>query len=270
MAAADEAVEPLAVGVDVRLRIAGRVRERPGGGRGERGGLGEDAPHPLVGGEGLPVHDADGGALAGAFGVQRGGRFLLDEGVDLVVERVVVGVDGVEVPVADLEVGHLGWVVGLRQRVDAGPGDVVDAAEGAHDQPVREGRGAQDGVAVGLRAVVARREQHVPATGTPVGSGEAEVADVAEPEVVDDAQGVRRVLHDEGPVVEVEEHRRRRASRCSAVRKKAPELARGVTTPRVALPSRPTLRKPWRMATNEAPGRALRYTSNARFRSSMS
>ena len=49
-----------------------------------------------VGREGLAGHDADRGELSGPFGVERPDRLLLDDGVDLLEEAEVVGVDAVE------------------------------------------------------------------------------------------------------------------------------------------------------------------------------
>ena len=62
----------------------------------DQGGPVEDGAHPVVGRERLTVDDTDGRELAGPFRVERLGRLLLDELVELLEEGEVVGVHGVE------------------------------------------------------------------------------------------------------------------------------------------------------------------------------
>ena len=97
---------------------------------------------------------------------------------------------------------------GLRERVDPGLLHRGDAAQRAQDHPVGE-RGAPVGeVAVGEVAVVPGRHEEILPAGALVGARDAHVRDVAEPEVVDDAQRLRRRLdHRRTPRLEVKKSR---------------------------------------------------------------
>jgi len=140
-------------------------------------------------------------------GVKGLGGFFLDEGVDLLVEGEVVGVHGVLGLVRDVEVGHLRRVARGGERVDPGLDDVLDTAQRADHQPVGEGGAPVGEVAAGLVAVIAGRQDEVLAARALVRASQAEVGDVAEPEVVEDAERVRRVLDDRRPVrFQVQEH----------------------------------------------------------------
>ena len=77
---------------------------------------------------------------------------------------------------------------------------VLHAAERADHQPVRVGRRPGDEVAVGDVAVVIGRQDQVLAALALVRAGEADVGDVALPDVVDEAQRVRGRLDHERPV----------------------------------------------------------------------
>ena len=100
-------------------------------------------------------------------------------------------VDAVELGLGEVQELGRRRVVGLRQRVDAGGLQVLHAAERADDEPVRVGRRPGDEVAVGDVAVVTGRQDQVLAALPLVRAGEADVGDVALPDVVDEAQGVR-------------------------------------------------------------------------------
>ncbi len=96
----------------------------------------------------------------------------------------------------------------LGERVDRRLLERRDATERPEDHPVRERRRPVDEVVVGHLAVVAGRQEQVAAALAAVGSGEAHVGHVAEPEVVDDAQRLLRRLDHHRPVgPQVEEHR---------------------------------------------------------------
>ena len=58
-------------------------------------GFGEDLLHPRIGRKGLALDDADGGERSHELGVERGGRFLLHDLVEHLVEAEVVRRNGV-------------------------------------------------------------------------------------------------------------------------------------------------------------------------------
>ena len=158
----------------------------------------------------------------------------------------------------------------LREGVDPGLFHGGDAAQGAEDHPVGERRAPVGEVAVRQVAVVAGRHEEIFAAGALVGTRDAHVRDVAEPEVVDDAQRLRRCLdHRRTPRLEVKE--------CCAVggfgvRGEEEALRVGSWLGDADDPGRGDARRPRprRIATNDAPGTALRNTSMPRIRSSAS
>ena len=101
-------------------------------------------------------------------------------------------------------------------------------SERADDEPVRVGRRLRDEVAVGDLAVVAGRQEQVLAALALVGPGDAHVGDVALPDVVDEAQRVRRAPRSPSARrLEVEEVRAVGRSRCSRSARRCAEVARG-------------------------------------------
>ena len=157
------------------------------------------------GASGPALDDPDGGQLPGALGVQRLDRLLLHELVELLVEAEVVGVDGVEAELGPVQPLVVPRSVGLDQRVDPGLLHVGHAAKGPQHDPVGRGRAAVGEVAVRDLLLVAGRQEQVAATLALVGSGDAHVGHIPEPEVVDHAQRPgRRLDHRRPPRVQVE------------------------------------------------------------------
>ena len=212
MAAADKAGLPGAVLKQVRTGVAGPeddgARRRVAHG----GRVGEDLGHAGVRREGLALLDADGGQQAQELRVQGIDGLLLDHRVDLLIERDVVGVDGVEGTTREVDELRGGRIITLRQgvnpRVCLEVGHrrlrVAVLEEAAPDQPVAEGARGEGVVALGHLALVARRQDQELAALPPVGAGVAQVGHVAEEEIVEDAQGVGRALHHHRPVLQVQ------------------------------------------------------------------
>ena len=120
VAAADERGLPRGVVVDEDGPVAGLVEERAGEPGGGIRRLVEDLAAVVVGLEGAAVHDADGGELAGAFGVERVRGLLLDDRVDLLEEGEVVAVDAVERRLREVDEPGRRRVVRGGEGVDAG------------------------------------------------------------------------------------------------------------------------------------------------------
>jgi hypothetical protein len=117
-------------------------------------------------------------------------------------------VDRVERQLRDVEEDVVVRAVGLREGVDPRALDRGDPAERPQDRPSRERRGSVGEVAVRNLSVVVGREEEVLAARAVVGTGDPHVDDVAEPEVVDHAQRLRRRLDDRRPPgAQVEERR---------------------------------------------------------------
>ncbi|MNR10634.1 hypothetical protein D3C85_1268960 [compost metagenome] len=91
----------------------------------------------------------------------------------------------------------------LLEAVDAGPRVTLDHKR-TPDQDVAVGRRLDDEIAFWHLAAVTRREEQVLAALAPIRPSVTEIADVTEPEVVDHPQGVRRALHHDRTVVQVE------------------------------------------------------------------
>ena len=172
------------------------------------GGPGQDRAHPLVWRERPAADDADRGELPGPFRVEGLGRFFLEKFVEFLEEGEIIGMDGVEHHVGDVD--ELIVVRGARlgQRVDAACFDAGNAGQSAEDDPVGERRTAIDVVAVGQVSVIVGWYEQVFAAFAVVGAGDAHVGDVAEPEVVHDAHRLRRCLdHGRTPRLQIQERR---------------------------------------------------------------
>ena len=207
VAPSDEGAQPVAVRVVIGLGVARLVDQRTGDRGRQRSRPAQDPSHPVVRLERLTMDDADRRTLSGSLLVQRVGGLLLDQRVDLLVEGVVVGVHGVLSQLGHVQVRRRRRVVRLRQRVDPRLHDVRHAAEGTHHQPVRVRRAAEREVPLGLLPLIPGRQGDVLPAGASVRAGNPEVGEVTEPEVVNDAQRVRRVLHDDRSAAQIEEHR---------------------------------------------------------------
>ena len=96
VATTDERCLPGAVVVVVRPSVPRPVQQSPSDPRSDAGGMLEDAAHPVIGFERLPVDDPQARDLAGAFRIECADRLLLDDRVDLLEEVEVVRVSAVE------------------------------------------------------------------------------------------------------------------------------------------------------------------------------
>ena len=65
-------------------------------GVGHLGGSGQDLLHPVVGGKGLALLDADGREDPAQLGLEHLDRLAIDDGVELFIEVVIRGVNSVE------------------------------------------------------------------------------------------------------------------------------------------------------------------------------
>ena len=176
----------------------------------------------VVGFERSATDDADRRQLTGPFGIERAFGFLLDDLVDLLEEAEVVGMNAVERRLGHVDEPGLGRVGGGRQRIDPRRQQGVQPIEGADHHPVRIRRRLEHEVPVGNLALMVRRQEQVLAALTAIRPGVAHVGDVALPQIVDEAQRVRRALdHRRTVALEVEERRpvgrlrvRRQHDRC--------------------------------------------------------
>ena len=85
------------------------------------------------------------------------GRLLLNDRVDLLVEREVIGVHRIEVRLGDVDELDCGRAVGGSQRIDPCFLQGRDAAQGPEHYPVGEGERPIDEVAIRHVAFVAGR-----------------------------------------------------------------------------------------------------------------
>jgi hypothetical protein len=172
-------------------------------GVGDRNGVGQDSLHALVGLERLAFFHADGGEETACLGGQHFQGLLLDHLVEVNVEGVVVGVDGVERLTGAADELHLRRVFLLGERVDA---QIVDHVLFGHIETLRNGSPHEDPHVIGSRpdhevpvrhlAFVAWREDEILAALSLVWTGRAHVLDIAEPGIVEGTEHARRRLED--------------------------------------------------------------------------
>ncbi|HIG72350.1 MAG TPA: hypothetical protein EYG08_10625 [Myxococcales bacterium] len=67
-----------------------------GGGIRDCDGIGEDFLHPLIGSEGLAFFDPNGREQPARLWIEHPQRFVLNDFIEMFIERVVVGVNRVE------------------------------------------------------------------------------------------------------------------------------------------------------------------------------
>jgi hypothetical protein len=174
--------------------------------------VGQDPLHPRVRREGLALLNADRGEEASGFHVDRVQRLFLDDLVDVLVEGVVVGMNGVVRNARPGDPLHLRRVLRLRERVDLQMvlhtllrhvESVLDG--GAQKEPVFVCPGPDHEVAVRHNAFVSRRQNKVLAALALVRAGRTNVRDVTEPGIVNHALHGRRRFHNRRTVtLEVE------------------------------------------------------------------
>ena len=223
----------------------------------------------LVGREGLSVDDADRGQLSGSFGVQGVGGLLLNDGVDLFEEREVVGVDAVERRRGEVDETSHGRRVRRGEWVDARGEERVQSVQRADDDPVRVRRRPEHEVALGHLPVMVGRQEQVLAALAPVGAGVAEIRDIPLPQIVDEAQRVRRRL-DHGRSVRLEVQERRAVRRLGVGGQD--HRSRGGAWIGTGDHVRPSTdaRSPRLIANIDAPGMQFKKASIPRIRSSAS
>ena len=171
-------------------------------------GIGEDLLHPGIRREGLALFDADRGKQAAGFRIEHVERLLLDDFVEVLIEAVVVGMDGVEGLARAADEFQLRRVVLFRERIDAEvllhvlSGDIKALGDGgAHEDPDVVGSGLDHEIAIRHLALVAGWQDQVLAALALVGTGRTNVLHVAEPGVVESTEHPGRGLENHRAVI---------------------------------------------------------------------
>jgi hypothetical protein len=140
---------PLAVGIEFHTLVARREQDGTRSRVGDCNSIREDAFHACIRGKGLALLDANRGKQSDDLRVESIARFVLNDGVDFLVEVEGVGVNGVELNTGQIDERLRRWVARRGQRIDSPFG--LDALRGARDIPALYEGAIEHQIGVGRR-----------------------------------------------------------------------------------------------------------------------